>query len=626
MSTGKGGDSTFAGRVVRYVRARGAWLVYGAAALVCTLYLDNRGRLIPKWGQWYAGDYAPYTVLQIRAFLRGQFAIAPHPWVSERDYFWGRGGMHTAWGLGVPILATPFHLVGRLFGAPGFPDCLRFLIFYGATAILLARVLHKTSPDARGGLLPSVAAAGFVMVFPTFVGLISVRFLIYDQTEAMGALWDVALLAGVLSLLYRCTPARLAGVCAAAGFTGMIRVHLAVYGLTTAAIALVIAHRKGLRPRALVPALVAYAATTALYFIGNIARFGGPLNTGYENCVCGPLPNRMTRWGLPFLKVPLTTAAKEMFANLFLLDPITVVDGPPPEAVKRFAVGERFREYYSPTFDLFIFAAWVAAVVIVAAAIVRRRLWRRDRDLGTEVAIVVGAWAIPPSLVLFAFFTRLSFTVTRYATDMYPAMAAACLCVGMVLVDVVRRNAPSLTASAQLAIAGLVALYIAGWREGLGHLAQSIDGKTVLAQIADADSRATSTADLPASLGCNENRGRVPVHMHTWGWGGDCRLSSGTNFAMLHSPCLTFTFGGPWSSAEEQSLAGFRANGDFDQLVSCGAPVVDGDKRRLTMCDPRPPPFLLDGLRLYTVATLDERLAPIDRLKLLRVDGAKSCR
>jgi hypothetical protein len=59
--------------------------------------------------------------------------------------------------------------------------------------------------------------------------------------------------------------------------------------------------------------------------------------------------------------------------------------------------------------------------------------------------------------------------------------------------------------------------------------------------------------------------------------------------------------------------------------VSCGAPKLDGGARRATMCEPHPPPFLLDGLRLYSIASLDANLNTIDRLKLLRIDAAPSC-
>jgi hypothetical protein len=34
---------------------------------------------------------------------------------------------------------------------------------------------------------------------------------------------------------------------------------------------------------------------------------------------------------------------------------------------------------------------------------------------------------------------------------------------------------------------------------------------------------------------------------------------------------------------------------------------------------------VLDGMRLYTVATLDAKNDPIDHLKLMRIDGAAAC-
>ena len=57
----------------------------------------------------------------------------------------------------------------------------------------------------------------FVFVFPTFVGLLAARFLIYEQTIAVGALWSLLLLAGILLLVDRATTSRLMLVCGAAG-------------------------------------------------------------------------------------------------------------------------------------------------------------------------------------------------------------------------------------------------------------------------------------------------------------------------------------------------------------------------------------------------------------------------
>jgi hypothetical protein len=613
------------------LRSLGVPLVYLAVALVCMAYVDARAKLIPKWGQWYAGDPHPYILLQVRAFLSGRLALVLHPSAAGEDYFWGRGGMHMAWGLGVPILATPFHLVARLFGAPGFPDHVRFLILYAITTAVLVRALHRTSRRADPkALVSSAVAAGFVMVFPTYVGLISARFRIYDQTIATGALWSLLLLAGILALLDRCTPGRLWVVCAAAGFSGLIRIPLSFYGPPTAAIAIIIAQRKGLRPRVLLVGFLVYVGVATLYFIGNTLRFGGPFHAGYDNCLCSALPNRLTRWGLPFAKVPFTVAAKEMFATWFLLDPVPnqIVRAEPPASVQPYIVGERWREYYSPTYDLVALAVWIAALAIVSWRIVRGRLWRRSCELDDEVVTVVGAWALPTSLILFAFFARIPNLVTRYAVDAYPAFAAAFLCVGLAVVDVVRKRAPRVTGLAQLAIAGGAILYISGWRGWATQLSHPIDRTEVVDQLGEIDIHDSEMPKVADHFQCDDPRDEPPVYSHMADWLPDCSFRSGMVFAMPHSPCVSFTFGAgdeAWGPAEEQSLTGFRANADFDRLVRCGAPTVEGDKRQLTMCDPRPPAFLLDGLRLYTIASLDEDLKAIDRLKLLSIDAAPRC-
>jgi hypothetical protein len=620
-------------RAKQRLRSPGAMVVSIAVALACTAYVDARAKLIPKWGQWYAGDSQPFVLLQVRAFLSGRLALVRHPSAAGVDYLWGRGGMHTAWGLGVPILATPFHLIARSFRAPGFPDSLRFLILYAITTAFLVRALRRSlRPTDPNALVSSALAAGFVMVFPTYVGLISARFRIYDQTIATGALWCVLLLSGVLALSQRCTQGRLVAVCAAAGFSILIRPPLAVYGVTTTAIAMLIAQRNGMRPRALLAGLLAYAGVTAIFLGGNALRFGSPFESGFANCISGPFVNRMTRWGLSFAKVPFTTAAKEMFATWFLLEPVPnqITMGQPPASIQPYIVGERWREYYAPTYDLVVLVIWIAALVIVLRRVVRGRLWRSSSVLDGEIATVVGAWALPTSLTLFVFYTRIPNMVTRYAADAYPAFAAAFLCVGMAAVEAVRKRAPPrVTLVAQLAIAGAAALYISGWRGWVSHLSQPIARSEVVEKLEDIDIR---DSEMPPKVAntfqCDDPRDEPPVYSHMEDWLPDCSFRSGMVFAMPRSPCVSFTFGpgdDAWGPAEEQSLTGFRANADFDALVRCGTPAVEGDKRRLTMCEPRPPAFLLDGLRLYTIASLDDNLQAIDRLKLLSVDAAPPC-
>ncbi len=544
--------------------------------------------------------------------------------------------MHSNFGIGLPILGLPLHAVARVFGAPGFPDHLRFLIFYAVTAALFTSALHRTSRREPTALVASVTAAGFFVVFPTFVGLVGARFAIYDQAIAVGALWTILLLAGVLALLERSTTPRLMVVCAAAAFAVYIRPPLAAYGPTTVALATFIAHRRGLRVRGLALGLSAGAVVAALYLVNNFVRFGSPFDAGYANIVSGSAVNRLTRWGLDFAGVPFTTAAKELFAMLFLLQPVSpplIVTSPAgvPGSIAPYAVGERWREYYSPTYDLWVFAAWIAALLLIGWRVARERPWRRDRDLGDQVTTIVGLWALPPSIVLFVFYAKVGNLVTRYLVDLYPAYAAILLCVGMAIVDQVRKRAPGQVPSVQLAIAGIAALYLAlsdghGWTQQLSH---PLDRNAMDARIVDLDARSSSQPIPPSHVKCGDPRGPEPVYAHLADWRGDCTFRSAMIFAMPRSPCLTFTFrpGGKsgWRPDDDESLAGFRAHADFDALVACGPAKVDGETRSITMCEPHPPRFLLDGMRLYAVASLDATLRPIDRLKLMQIDAAPAC-
>jgi hypothetical protein len=618
------------------VRPHAAWLVYGAAGLLCAVYLNARALLVPKVGQWYAADANPAVLLQLRAWLSGRLAPGPHPVGGWYDYVWGRGGMHSNFGVGLPMLSLPLHVVARLFGAPGFPDQVRFLVFYAITTALFTRALHRSSRREPTALIASAVAAVFVLAFPTFVWFLAARFLIYEQAIAVGALWAVLLLAGLLVLLERSTTPRLLGVCTAAAFTVYIRPPLAAYGPTTIALALFIAHRRGLRLRALAASLAAAVGVAVLYLVNNVVRFGSPFEAGYANIVSGLLVNRLTRWGVGFASVPFKTAAKELLATLFLLDPIAthIITSTPlqvPPSVAPFAVGERYREYYSPTYDRWVFAAWLTAFAIVAWRLVRDRPWRRDRDIGGEVTTIVGLWALPPSIVLFVFYAKIGNLVTRYLIDLYPAFAAMMLCVGMAVVDAVRKRAPKRVAAAQLAIAAVAAVYFYlsgghGWVRQRSHPA---DRNTMDARLADIDARSQSQPIPPGHFECGAPRGPEPMYAQLAGWLDDCKFSSGMIFAMLRSPCVTFTFQtggrGGWRPADSESLAGFRAHGDFDALVSCGPPKVEGETRTVTMCEPHSPRFLLDGMRLYSVATLDGALKPIDRLRLLRIDGVPAC-
>jgi hypothetical protein len=322
-----------------------------------------------------------------------------------------------------------------------------------------------------------------------------------------------------------------------------------------------------------------------------------------------------------------------MMATLFLLEPTPghILLGEPPPSVRPFLAGVRWREYYAPTFGRLPLFVWVAALVIVGWRLYRRKPWRERQGVADEVPTIVGVWGLVPSFVLFVFYARLDNMVTRYATDMYPAFAAAFLSVGMTFIETVRRHAPRAVAGAQVALAGLFVLYASSGGGWATHLSTPIDRNAVVANLAALDARSLPPTDVPGVLRCDQPRGPPPVYSHLDGWMADCSFFSGMVFAMPHTRCVTFTFAPyaadrTWSPSEEAALKGFRVKGDFDDLVACATQPADRGERRLTLCEPRPPPFLLDGLRLYSVASLTPDLESLDSaLGLVEIRGARSC-
>jgi hypothetical protein len=570
-----------------------------------------------------ASEGEPYVLLQVRALLSGRLAVVEHPAAVGNDYDWGIGGMHQAWGLGTPLLALPLHLLGRLFGAPGFPDDVRFLLFYVATTVLFARALHRTCWREAGPVAPSTAAA-FAMLFPTFVGMVSARFLIYEQTIAMGVLWNVLLLAGLLLLLDRCTPRRLAALCAAAGFAVMIRPTLAAYGGSTFALAILIGARKGLTRRDLAHAALAFGGVTMLFFVGNTLRFGSPFDLGYSRCVSGWYVNRLARWGLPFANVPFSIAAKEMFASLFLLKPVGLDLEVPPPAVLPYAVGDRWREYYTPTFDLSILTVTVVAMVYAIARVVGGKLWQRDRALDDEAPALLAVWGLGPLVALFVFYTRIGNFCTRYAVDMVPALSAAYLCAGSAAIGAARAHTvrTALVTQALIAVA-LVKQAPTLWRGWPEHLSSPVDRATLVDRIALIDAASVVAPDVPSHYEAAEYRTAGPIRSQLQEWRRDGVFGPGMAFAIPWTPCLAFTFL-PNRQAFGEEVKGVRVTADADSMVSCGSPVASGRALTVTMCEPQSPRHLLDGLRLYSVAVLNDDLTP-RWPRLIRIDAVPAC-
>ena len=285
-----------------------------------------------KWGDWYM------------AMGEGQLQhVPPDPRLSRGPPLGSappaRGGSRPPLGVGAGCTRRggwafrsprpPFHLVGLLFGAPGFLDAVRFLLFYGATTVVLVRALHRVNPgrlrrprDQRGS---GRARDGAAQLRGADLGAVS-DLRVHDRDGR--ALEPADALRGSSASLAAPPWGNLVALVRRRGLRGSIRPTPG--GLR----AHVPRARPAPRPPPVACVLAPWSrasaltgASAALYFVANWLRFGSPLTLGYANVIAGPKVNRLHRWGLSFHFVPLGTKVKELFASLFSPRPRGRADG-----------------------------------------------------------------------------------------------------------------------------------------------------------------------------------------------------------------------------------------------------------------------------------------------------------
>src|SRR5262249_54275661 len=160
------------------------------------------------------------------------------------------------------------------------------------------------------------------------------------------------------------------------------------------------------------------------------------------------------------------------------------------------------------------------------------RMWRSDGKLDSERITLVGVWAIPPVVGLFLFYCGMGNLVTRYATDLFPGFVAAILCVGMALVDAVRRRAPRLTSAVELLLCGAAALYAAGWRGWVTKISHPCEQKNALRIVTTTEAASHTVPPPPSHFESAQPHDTTILGAHQLAdWHSDGRFASGFLFA-----------------------------------------------------------------------------------------------
>jgi hypothetical protein len=210
---------------------------------------------------------------------------------------------------------------------------------------------------------------------------------------------------------------------------------------------------------------------------------------------------------------------------------------------------------------------------------------------------------------------------------MVPAVAAAFLCVGIAAIGAARSHAQRTALVAQPLIAVALVIYSATqWRGWPEHLSDPIDRATLVERIAELDAASVVTPHVPSHYEPSEYREHGPIRSQLQEWRGDGLFAPGMAFAMPWTPCVAFTFlpAPPPYEQDGDPTKGFRVTADADSMLRCGNVRASGSARTVTMCEPHPPRHLLDGLRLYSVAVLNDDLTP-RWPRLIRIDAVPAC-
>lgn len=387
-----------------------AWDLLAATFSVFLFLLKN-----PDFG-WRYSFHLDY-LLQLEALLKGQLRILDAPYGMLHDWMWNQGA-YQGWGLGVPLLIFPFHLLAKSLGWIGFPDRLHFLLFLGLTVFLLSRSLRVFlgAMNENSNLLPQFLAI-WLGLYPDFLLITSARFVVYEQAIAYLYLASLISFSSLLLYLSNPTSKRLWFLCLTAGGLILIRPT----GIFLGAPILICAWF--LSPVGRRWMLMVGLWGCALQMILNQLRFSSPFEFGYAFNNSGVAPNEYAlRFFNPYAQASVMEAIRELFAAIFLVQKI-----PEPYGLSYFndihpwfSQLIRFREFYFQTYRPFLLVILALSFLLWGIGVGRGR-WKRLQWL----------WALAwlQILGLGAFYLYSPSITSRYFIDFSPAFA--CLYLGI---------------------------------------------------------------------------------------------------------------------------------------------------------------------------------------------------
>jgi len=401
--------------------------------------------VIPAWGRWYSRS-APFRA-QTDAFLRGELALSHNPadLRLSGDLCWSQRGVQQVWGLGIPLWRLPFEALARACGQPAFPDRLALGLFMALAAFVVL--------DTWCGRITGIGAATLFLFFAPLLNILRGRMSQYEEVLVYEYLFALMLICGTVALSRHPSWRRFWALCALAGLGGLIRPTLIFYGAATVAVAGLAMIRQAAKTRTPAPLCLRRSLAAAFWFslgngllgLSNRVRFGSFWAFGHQLNLQPPglLPAvYLTRFEFPFIRIPWTQAARELFGALFLCRKFTgsyffLSAGLFPGQSPVF----RFREFNFSTFDISYAGLLVLACAAATASALRRQPSRSSDDAGlarTDRETLI-LWSALSGALMAAFYLRVCALADRYMLDFAPAFAAAIASLWLAAADQVAR-------------------------------------------------------------------------------------------------------------------------------------------------------------------------------------------
>ena len=496
---------------------------------------------------------------QTEAFFNGQLTVTQNPAELRHDWLWNNSGAQQPWGLGVPLLRTPFELLAKAFGYNSFPD--RFvLVFYYFLAVMMFFILLTMNNENRLNKFVKAGITAFFFLSPVLLSMLMSRFDVYEEAIFYLAISNIL----IIGLLYRLsnnyTTKLFLITCFLAGFIVLIRPTGVFYSMVSFLLLAFIGLRNKLKVKQLSVGFIFYILAPLFLALTNYLRFGSPINFGSFDALSAMTSLTYAgKFGADFINTPFSGAALELLGTAFSQNNPGVVEHAFPYYNANLYSWQlqnfRMREYYSPGFPIFsiilLLIAWISPIVD------RIRSTKKNNKLkAVPIIELLTAWSFLSTVLLFLFYLWTYAISSRYIVDFVPAITLGC---SLGLFHVWRAIGPRLNRGPAYPPAGalIASLIIVGWsayyltnyhqnfhsHRNIYNYAQPIDAVSTAALMQNKP----LTGNLPSDYECNRIKSKHGINANYNGWNETITANSSLHCAVdqtttiFHPPmhCVT---------------------------------------------------------------------------------------